>query len=586
MPELEIVIRRPQRWDVPFGDGMTEDDVEQLLRMEPFRSIDAGAFPAALSLRGILASDTRIVKFQSGDLIVREGDYGHSAFLILAGSVRVVLERLNPQLLGRDEAPRRSWVQAIAQLWQNAKLPEVRARIDGESPANTAVGTRREGDSTRVFLQDVPRLLEHTGTVQLGGGEIFGELAALSRTPRTATVIADVPAVLLEIRWQGLRDLMRRTPVIREHVERLYRENSLRVHLRETPLLRDLPAEVMDRVAETTVFESYGNFDWYTDFGKPQKRDAAEQMAAEPLIAAEGERPKGLLLVRSGFARVSRRHGHGHQTLAYLGKGQVFGLTEMLYARDGGEVAPWQNSLRAVGYVDVLRIPTEVVVEEVLPRCKELPATAGKLLANCGLTSASTVEPRIDSPDSEIRNPKSEIDSRLLDFLADHRFLNGTQTMVINLDRCTRCDDCVRACATTHDNNPRFIRQGPQHDGLMIANACMHCVDPVCMIGCPTGAIGRDAETGTVRINDRTCIGCATCANSCPYEAIRMVEIRDPSGAFMVDAGTQQPIAKATKCDFCAGQLTGPACQNACPHDALVRVDLTDLTGLAQWLGR
>jgi Fe-S-cluster-containing dehydrogenase component len=201
-------------------------------------------------------------------------------------------------------------------------------------------------------------------------------------------------------------------------------------------------------------------------------------------------------------------------------------------------------------------------------------------IAKCKLQNADI------SDQSEIRNPKSEIDSRLLDFLADHRFLNGTQTMLINLDRCTRCDDCVRACAATHDNNPRFIRQGPKHDQIMVANACMHCVDPVCMIGCPTGAIGRDADTGTVRINDRTCIGCGTCANSCPYEAIRMVEIREPGGAFLVDEATKQPILKATKCDFCAGQLTGPACQNACPHDALVRVDMANLTGLARWLGQ
>jgi len=156
--------------------------------------------------------------------------------------------------------------------------------------------------------------------------------------------------------------------------------------------------------------------------------------------------------------------------------------------------------------------------------------------------------------------------------------------MLIDLDRCTRCDDCVRACATTHDGNPRFIRQGPTHDHIMVANACMHCVDPVCMIGCPTGAIARDFDSGTIRINDRTCIGCATCANSCPYQAIRMVEIREPSGAYYVDAATQLPIAKATKCDLCASQLTGPACQAACPHDALVRIDLGNLAGLASWV--
>ncbi|MEX0611241.1 MAG: cyclic nucleotide-binding domain-containing protein [Pirellulales bacterium] len=568
MSEFEIAMPRPRRWDEPFGE-MTERDVDALSRIEPFRSIDERAFPPSLPLRGILLGDARIGRYQAGDLIVREGDYGHSAFLVLAGTVRVVLERLDAKLLGRADSPRRSWRQAIAQLWTNARLPEVR-RIVGPELGNANVGTREVSGSARVFLQDVPRLLEETGTVQLGAGEIFGELAALTRSPRTATVFAEGHATLLEIRWQGLRDLMRRAPAIREHVERLYRENSLRVHLRETPLLKELPADAMETVAAATVFESYGNFDWYTDFGPLRRSDPNEQLASEPLIAAEGDPPTGLLLVRSGFARVSQRHGSGHRTLAYLGKGQMFGVAELVEWHETGEAVSWRNSLRAVGYVDVLRIPREVVFETIFPNCK--------------LQIAHGASP------PAIRNQQSEIDSRvdagLLDFLSDHRFLNGTQTMVINLDRCTRCDDCVRACAATHDNNPRFIRQGPKHDQLMVAHACMHCEDPVCMIGCPTGAIGRDEDSGTVRINDRTCIGCATCANSCPYDAIRMVEIREPGGAFLVDEATQQPILKATKCDFCAGQLTGPACQNACPHDALVRIDMSNLDGLAKWIGR
>jgi Fe-S-cluster-containing dehydrogenase component/CRP-like cAMP-binding protein len=585
MLDTEIAIPRPQRWDVPFSERMADADVDQLLAIEPFRSIDAAAFPPSLPLRGILRGDTRIVHFQPGDLIVREGDYGNSAFLILSGTVRVALRRLDPKLLGRSEPPRRSWRQAIAQLWRNAELPEVRHRNGTPESTNGDVRLRQEPDGPRIFLQDVPRLLEQTGTTQLGQGEIFGELAALARTPRTATVFADGDVSLLEIRWQGLRDLMRRTLSIREHVERLYRENSLRVHLRETPLLRDLPADALDRVAEATVFESYGNFDWHNDFGPDHRHEPTEQIAAEPLIAAEEDPPTGLLLIRSGFARMTHRHGHGHQTIAYLGKGQVFGLAEFATANDSTPPAPWQHSLRAVGYVDVLRIPTDAVIESILPNCQ-------LRIADCGLTSASSVEPRNENSDSQSAIagipcvPKSEIDPRTLDFLSDHRFLNGTQTMLINLDRCTRCDDCVRACAATHDNNPRFVRQGPKHDGLMIANACMHCIDPVCMIGCPTGAIGRDAETGTVRINDHTCIGCATCANSCPYQAIHMVEIREPGGAFYFDQSTGQPIAKATKCDFCTGQLTGPACQNACPHDALVRMDMADTGALAKWLKR
>src|SRR5262245_25807212 len=100
MPELEITIHRPQRWDAPFGESMTDLEVERLLSVEPFRAADPAAFPPTLPLRGILRNDTRIVHYQRGDLIVREGDYGNSAFLILQGTVRVALEGLDPRLLG------------------------------------------------------------------------------------------------------------------------------------------------------------------------------------------------------------------------------------------------------------------------------------------------------------------------------------------------------------------------------------------------------------------------------------------------------------------------------------------------------
>jgi Fe-S-cluster-containing dehydrogenase component len=122
----------------------------------------------------------------------------------------------------------------------------------------------------------------------------------------------------------------------------------------------------------------------------------------------------------------------------------------------------------------------------------------------------------------------------------------------------------------------------------MIANACMHCLDPVCMIGCPTGSIHRDSAHGQVVIDDLTCIGCATCANSCPYDNIQMVYPRDATGSLYYDKATQVPIQKAVKCDLCLDQLSGvgPACANACPHDAMIRVDMRDLDALAKWLNQ
>jgi len=582
MPPTEVAVVRPQRWDVPFGDAMREEDVDELLKIEPFRSIEADRFPTALPLRGIIKNDTRVSCYQNGDIIVREGDYGHSAFLILQGKVSVVLDGLGPEALGRQSPAKLGVWQSLASMWRNPKLPEVR---DQFSSSNEWVASDREPVAdlaqTRVFLQDVPRMLEGANSLTLQAGEIFGELAALTRMPRSATVLADGEVLLIEIRWQGLRDLMRRTDALREHIERLYRENSLRVHLRETPLLAQLPAEQLEAVAEATVFETHGNFEWHASFDQATETVPQDAIVSEPLIVEEGTPCDGITLVRSGFARLSHRYGHGHRTVAYLGKGQVFGLSESIEAFKSKGSTTHANSLRALGYVDVLRIPQQVLEQHVFRAVSDtlLTDVAKKHAVQCSQHDC-------DLPGGKIGRAQGRVEPDLLEFLVERRFINGPEAMVIDLDRCTRCDDCVRACAATHNNNPRFVRHGYSHGSQMIAHACMHCVDPVCMIGCPTGAIGRDQETGVVRINDLTCIGCSTCANSCPYDNIRMAEVRDHSGAIVLDETTQQPIHKATKCDLCADHAGGPACQRACPHDALVRMDLGNLGELSQWVNR
>ena len=490
--------------------------------------------------------------------------------MVLEGRVRVALQALSPELLGRSKPEKLNWWKALTQIWKNPQRAEVRPHPHASPEiSNEALGTRVDDEETHVFLQDVPAILNETRTATIGPGEVFGELAALSRTPRTATVFSEGDSLLLEIRWQGLRDLMRRAPQLREHIDRLYRENSLLVHLRETPLLKEVPSEEIRQVAESTHFQSYGDFDWHNDFGSFTERDQAQQFASEPIIAQEGTPAQALHLIRSGFARLSIQYGNGHRTIAYLGKGKMFGMAELHGTYKLKRDIPLRYSLRAVGYVDILTITKQTVLDHILPHI-----------------SAERI-PDFDPYPRKSNGPsEAPIDARTLDFLVDHRLVNGTQTMLIDLDQCTRCDDCVRACASTHDNNPRFIRQGPKHDHLMIANACMHCVDPVCMIGCPTGAIAREGETGTVCINDNTCIGCTTCAQSCPYDAIRMVEIRDESGAFYIDESSQLPILRATKCDLCQDAGIDPACQSACPHDALIRTDMGDLPRLATWLDR
>jgi len=585
----ETVMQRPKRWDSPFSQFMTDQMVDLLLTIPPFCDMDPARFPSATPLREILKNDANIIDFHEGDIVIREGDYGSSAFMVLDGTVQVCLQSLPGDLLGRSEVQQKSWTAAIAQWWTSSKLSEVRQINKLESPA--ALGTRADEQGTRIFLQDVPKVLDADKTATLTAGEIFGELAALTRTPRTATVVARGPkSRLLEIRWQGLRDLIRRDPALRDHIDKLFRQNSLNVHLRETTLFTALPGTAIKAIADATVFETYGQFEWQQKFKTSSAQDGADvSLAQEPLIVKQFDYADGLILIRNGFARVSRACGDSQRTLSYLGKGHIFGLRELVHNWKSAEQIGWQQSLWAIGYVDVLRIPTAVVERAILPNLQDLPASFSQqelaAIAQRQLSADSTMA-AASQVSQQAPGRKSKLETGLLEFLVEQRYINGTQSMLINLERCTRCDDCVRACAATHDNNPRFVRQGPTYNNLMVASACMHCVDPVCMIGCPTGAIGRDANNGIVTINETTCVGCATCANSCPYENIRMTEIRDRAGRRLLDTESALPILKATKCDLCTQQPAGPACQNACPHDALIRIDMSQMETLEQFLSK
>ncbi len=538
---------RPHRWDVPFDSVMTEADVDVLMSTPVVASVRAEEFPGHIPLRGILLNDSRIVSFQPGDIVCREGDYGNSAFLVLSGAVRVVLSPSLPrELLGRQEVHKKGFFGSLTQLWTNSRIPEVR---DTERYHNTLAQSRgASGAETHIFLQDVPAVLDQHRTVTLSIGQIFGELAALGRVPRSATVFAETETRLLEIRWQGLRELHRYDPGWKRLIDENYRRNALHGVLRTNPLFAGLSAEDLQAVADQVKFKTYGSFDWHVSYKEMRETGTAGE---EPIIAAEGVVPDGVYLVRAGFARVSVRFGSAQRTLAYLGAGDQFGLDETYESWKSGKPARRQNSLTGLGYVDVLRVPSHVLEKYVFPH---LPAPPPPALP-------------VDRPIH---------DDAFAEWLVDERLINGTQVMLIDLDRCVRCDDCVKACASTHGGNPRFIRHGRIFDQWMVANACMHCRDPVCMIGCPTGAIHRHETAGVVVINDDTCIGCGTCANSCPYNNIRLVEIANPTGDPIVD-GDGRGIVKATKCDLCVEQLGGPACARACPHDALSRVNASTL---------
>jgi Fe-S-cluster-containing hydrogenase component 2 len=152
--------------------------------------------------------------------------------------------------------------------------------------------------------------------------------------------------------------------------------------------------------------------------------------------------------------------------------------------------------------------------------------------------------------------------------------IQGQKLMLIDLERCTRCDECVKACVDTHnDGHTRLHLFGPRFDKYLVPTTCRSCLDPVCMIGCPVRSIQR-GDNRQMEIKD-WCIGCAKCAKQCPYDSIQIHPLEafaQPAGS-EAEANQMEVTTRAVVCDLCSSLPQGPACVYACPHDAAMRID-------------
>ncbi|MGI9512759.1 MAG: 4Fe-4S dicluster domain-containing protein [Anderseniella sp.] len=518
------LVRKPQRWDAAFGrERIHADWVNLILSSQILGEIDPADFPEDLSLADIITNDCAIRWYSRGDIVYAAGSYETSIFVVLNGGVRVSDDAGAEYAAGQTALP---WL----------------------SPLLKGKFGRGETKVTRL------------PTVGLGRYEMFGEVEALTRTPRSNTAIADADkTALLEITWPGARELLHWSDAFRYRVEELYRARSVEVGLKESGLFAGVDAETLAAIARECSFQRHGSFDWSHLYQRESAgRQQGEQLIGqEPLIIEQGHYLEDMFLIRAGFARVTETAHENEFSVGFLESGDVFGLNEIEEGLLFGSHPQAGRGLRSVGYTDLIRIPEHIVGRFILSGSKR------------GVKGIASAPGRV-----------SHADLSLLDFVVDNRFINATNAMVIDTTRCVGCDDCVRACAAAHDGIPRFVRTGRTHANLMVTSACMHCTDPVCLIDCPTGAIHRDAFSGSVVIDDDTCIGCATCSSACPYNNIQMREVRGPDGAILVDEDGSTHL-KATKCDLCAGHSGGPACQRACPHDALTRIDIRDMDSLS-----
>lgn len=267
--------------------------------------------------------------------------------------------------------------------------------------------------------------------------------------------------------------------------------------------------------------------------------------------------------------------------LRYLGRGETFGelgvitgskrsATILAYDHpDGGasQRLPDSRTGAVVSRVELLKLSKA----DFLAIVNQSPKVRAKVDATVAAYArpAGGAAQGNDRIEGEIQSPEFE----------DLGLIQGQKLMLIDLERCTRCGQCVDACVKAHDDGlTRLYLDGPRFEKYLVPLTCRSCMDPVCMIGCPVGAINR-GDTGEIQIRD-WCIGCCLCADQCPYGSIQMtelpgkVELTDAQKALLGGADLKPVSERATVCDLCSSLSSKqPSCVYACPHDAAMRVN-------------
>lgn len=419
----------------------------------------------------------------------------------------------------------------------------------------------------------------------------FGEMSLLSGQPSNATVTVspETEAIVLEIQRPALR-LLRKLKKFGQLLNDNYRRYGL------TRTMLDVEH------ATHTSFSS-------ELFEKLKKAARFSVYAKDHILLQEGEPVDRLFFIKSGWVRRVRGIASDPRTvqsiasnpllaemvmeldddigLDFLGAGNWIGLDGIF----GNEQTTWSYTATVMARTEVLELK--------LTRLHSDPQLV-KMISQYfpEFSKADDTPPEPPSDRRSVAAAAKEIATGIID---------GTNLLVMDMDLCIRCGNCSLACHKVHGQS-RLLRRGihiarpvkPNSESIqhvLLPSVCLHCQDPECLTGCPTGAIAR-LPKGQIDIDKATCIGCGDCATQCPYHAISMVPrkaavppslgLRGTFKSWLSLAPQLEPPAVtdtqdllAIKCNLCENTSLNPkgakkpaySCQENCPTGALVRVN-------------
>jgi CRP-like cAMP-binding protein/Fe-S-cluster-containing dehydrogenase component len=471
-------------------------------------------------------------KFKQGEIVCNEGESGSTAFIIEDGVVDVFLK---------------SPLNHIENTQSSGFLGLIK-----KFTTTLSTSKREEEKKARYISIDAPVSLNTSNPIaQLTKEDVlFGEMTCMNNYPRSATVRAKTDLTLLEIRRNVLY-ILQRNKQSKAILDGVYNKRSISTHLRSIPLFAE-------------QFTNDKDFEQFVDL----VREKANLVRLNPgdVLFRQGDAEDNFYLVRIGFVKIWIKQPGGDHVINYTGPGGMVGEIALM-----GHLAELKGKLLAQGrtasataldHVDLVSISGEdfKLILQNFPKIREkMVAIALERL-------------------TEIQRQVQKVESTNLNDFLKQGLMEARSLLVLDLEKCTRCDECTKACSDTHQGVTRLVREGLRFENFLVASSCRSCLDPYCMVGCPVDAIHRGKKREMIIEN--WCIGCGKCAQNCPYGNINMQpfetneKIDDITRPGYKVAVVQQ---KATMCDLCESVDGQPSCVYACPHDAAHRMSGAEL---------
>ncbi len=458
-------------------------------------------------------------KFNKGEVICRQGQHGRTAFFIKQGGVTVYLE------VGQEGASTAKQKRGMLE------------RLGLFKPKSN--GKHATGGPDRDFIPiDAPIDLNRAKPIaQLTAGALFGEASCINHQRRSATVRANGDDTIVIEMTRNFLDVLSRNRDFRNELQRIYIKRGVHNHLRASNLFKEVGDEFLKQLAERSTLVRFRPGD---------------------VICRQDDPADAFYVIRIGHVIVEMEQADGQSViLRYMAQSHSFGEIGLL-------LEPFKRSTTCTALDDVEMIKiSKGDFDDVMG---EYPGVREQLVR---LAKSYTNKPMAQPEKTISPEAQAHREAILGDFFMQEIY-QGQSLLVLDLERCTRCDECVKACGQTHNQITRLTRDGLRFDKYLVTTSCRSCHDPKCLTHCPVDAIHR--KEGLPIIIENYCVGCHACEENCPYGNIT---VHDDVHVVDLMTGQEGIGRRAMVCDLdnCLGEVEEPSCVYACPHNAAERID-------------